>query len=333
MTTQTAITVIDEQEKAPLMELLKNPAIVRRFEMACGHQAGTVMLNIINAANANPEIYKCEPLSVINAGLNAAALRLSTSPALGQACILPFKKWKKNGNNWEVESINAQFVPMKRGIRELAMRTNKYRVLNSFCVYEGQEWEENQMTGIGKPVGPIKDKKNVIGYGAYLLLLDGYEATDYMTRAEMMEHVQQYSPSWDKKDSKIRKGSKWETDFDMMAEGVVLKRLIRNKGIISTDDRAKLDAAEYGEAPQIEQAEDADFIEAEEIEISPEEQAFIAACETTDSTGETYSKKDEKALAAIANNKKAPDEKRAAAQLIIDWRKAKHDRNLAELGF
>jgi recombination protein RecT len=332
MSNDTAIVAVDEQEKAPLMELLKNPAIVRRFEMACGHQAGTVMLNIINAANANPEIFKCEPLSVVNAGLNAAALRLSTSPALGQSCILPFKKWRQINGSWVVESMNAQFVPMKRGIRDLAMRTNKYRVLNSFCVYEGQEWEENQMTGIGKPVGPIKDKKKVIGYGAYLLLFDGYEATDYMTREEMTEHVINFSPSWDKKKSEIRKGSKWDTDFDMMAEGVVLKRLIRNKGVISTDDRAKLDAIESGDAPQIEQVED-DIIEAEEMEISPEEQAYISACEVTDNQGQRYGDKEEKALTKIINAEAAPQEKRAAAQLILDWRKAKHDKNMQDLGY
>lgn len=332
MTEQTAIAVVDEQEKAQLMELLKNPAIVRRFEMACGNQAGTVMLNIINAANANPEIFKCEPLSVINAGLNAAALRLSTSPALGQACILPFKKWRKNNGSWEVERIDAQFVPMKRGIRELAMRTNKYRVLNSFCVYEGQEWDENQMTGIGKPVGSIKDKKNVIGYGAYLLLLDGYEATDYMSREEMNDHVQEYSPSWDKKEKKIRAGSKWDTDFDMMAEGVVLKRLIRNKGIISTDDRALLEQAESGYFS----AKDQDGSEQEIIEaetISEAEQLYLDACEVADNLGQRYGDKNDTTLTKISENKEVPEEKRAAALAILDWRKNSNKKNLEELGF
>lgn len=255
---ENEIITIDEQEKLPLMRLIENPAIIRRFEMICGKQAGTAMMGIINAANLNPEIWKCEPMSVINAGLNAAELNLSTAPSLGLACILPYKKWKKQGNDFVVDSIRASFVPMKRGIRELAMRTNKYRVLNSFCVYEGQQWEENQLTGIGRPVGPIVDKSKKIGYGAYLLLVNGYEATYYMEVEKIMAHVERYSPSWDKQKRRIKDNTKWATDFDMMAEGVVLKALIRHKGVMSDKDRRILEDSER------------EFVDAESVTVSEE---------------------------------------------------------------
>jgi len=165
----TGITVFD---------LLSKQETVARFELACGKEAGSVMINIINAVNANPDIAKCDPMSVINAGLNAAALKLSLSKSLGQACIVVFDKRVKNkSGEWETKSSTAELILMARGYKHLAMRTNKYRVLNDFFVYDGQSWEENQLTGIGAPVGAIRDKSKIIGYGAYLLLFTGYEAT------------------------------------------------------------------------------------------------------------------------------------------------------------
>ena len=238
------ITKIEEQEQHPLRRMLASPEIIKRFEMVCGREYGSLMTNILNAAAVNPEIWDCEPMSVINAALNAATCNLSISPALGFACILPFKKWKRDDEgNWTTDETRASFVIMKRGLREMAMRTNKYRVLNPFTLYEGMEWVEDIMSGRGTVKGMATSKKP-IGYGAYLVLFNGYEATDYMSYEEMMAHVARYSPSWDKREKKIRKGSKWDTDFDMMAEGVVLKRLIRTKGVLSETDKRVLEETE-----------------------------------------------------------------------------------------
>lgn len=238
---ENELGIISKEEKRPLAVMLNNPVILKRFELACGQAAGSIMTNVFNAAAANPEIWNCEPMSVINAALDAAALGLSISPSLGQACILPYKKYKKG--TWEVEAIRASFVPMKRGLVALAMETEQYRVLNSFTVQEGEEWVEDKMSGRGHIDGK-RTSSNAIGYGAYLVLYRGYEATDYMSKEEIMEHVIRYSPSWDKKEKTIRHGTKWATDFDMMAEGVVLKRLIRTKGVISNKAKKILDRAD-----------------------------------------------------------------------------------------
>ena len=244
MVTNNSTEIIEAEENQPLSKLMHSQEIISRFELACGREAGSVMINIFNAAAQNPDIWNCEPMSVVNAALTAAALDLSLSPALGLACILPFKKWKKDGNEWEVESIRASFVPMKRGLKDLAMRTDKYRTLNSFTICEGQIWIEDQITGLGRIEGNWNRKAASAGYGAYLELFNGYKATDFMDRGEIMEHVIRFSPSWDKKNKKIRPGSKWETDFDMMAEGVVLKRLIRTKGVLTTKAKKILDEVE-----------------------------------------------------------------------------------------
>jgi len=199
-----------------------------------------VMVNIINAANTIPDIWNCEPSSVITAALNASTMRLSLSPSIGHAAILPFDTSVKVNGQWQ-KVKKANLIVMVRGVKELAMRTNKYRVLNPFMVYFGQEWEENQMTGVGRPVGPIKDKSKVIGYGAYLQLFSGFEATVYKTRLEILAHAQRYSKSWNNERGEFNAKSRWATDFDQMATKTVLKDLIMNHGVIAEEDKAMLD--------------------------------------------------------------------------------------------
>lgn len=222
----------------PLLAMLSDDRVMKRFEQACGQKAGAVVVNIVNAANLNPEIYECEPPSVITAALNAATINLSLAPGLGQAAILPFKKNKKVGNEW-VTTKRAQLVIMVRGVKELAMRSNKYRVLNPFKVFEGQEVEEDQMTGRMKIIGkPISDK--IIGHGAYLLLVNGYEAFVYWTVEKILEHAKRYSPTWDNQKKEFNSKSRWVTHFDEQCEKTVVKDLIMNHGVISEGDRAML---------------------------------------------------------------------------------------------
>src|SRR5512137_440888 len=155
--------LVKTEESRPLWQLLNTQPTMHKFELACGQEAGSVMINIINAANMNPTIWECEPNSVVTAALNCAAMNLSLAPSLGQGCILPFNKNTKVGGQWVTEK-RASFVPMLRGVKAMALRTGKYIRLNAFKVYEGQEWVEDQRSGVGNIEGhPTSD--TVIGYG------------------------------------------------------------------------------------------------------------------------------------------------------------------------
>lgn len=345
----TSLATNKSAEVIPLFDMLNKPEIVKRFELACGAQAGSVMTNIINAANSNPDILKCEPMTVITAGLNAAAMKLSLAKSLGQACILPFSKSKKVNNQW-VTSSTAELVVMVRGIKDMAMRTNKYRILNSFTVYEGQQWEENQMTGLGSINGKrVSDKP--IGYGAYLKLFTGYEATEYMTVEEILAHGARYSKSWDAQNNCFNPKSKWGTDFDMMAEKTVLKRLIMNKGVINDSDRAILDAVEdntHGDVINYEiydgsVGEDGEenrvSAESPEPEIDPaQDEEYINAKEVLSPSGKKIFEFDDKTLQALMVSKQSgvTDEMRNAAKIINDRRilnakKATHTVTIEEI--
>ena len=162
-----------------LMVMLKSDNVKERFIQTVGQSGGAWITSIINAANLNPKIWDCDPVSVITAGLNAAALRLSLDPSTGQSCILAFNT--KNG-------MKATFIPMVRGLKQLAIRTGKYRYINATEVYEGAEMDDDAMNGIiYLRKNPRSD--NVKGYYAAFELIGGLIATLYMSVEEIEEHA------------------------------------------------------------------------------------------------------------------------------------------------
>lgn len=351
MVTTDMTKYAENEEQMPLAQLLSNASIMHRFEMAAGREAGSVMINIFNAAAQNPEIWKCEPMTVVNAALTAATMKLSLSTSLGQACILPFNKSTKVGDGWKTEK-RAQLIVMFRGVKEFAMRTNKYRVLNAFPVYEGQTWVEDQMTGIGHPEGNMT-KKDAIGYGAYLELFSGYKATVYMTVEEVTEHAKKFSPTFDKQKGKFSDKSRWVTNFDEQARKTVLKRLIMNKGVISESDRSaleQLDTEQKDAGPEWPQDDDTvegnivaenKMLEKEaaaedESPMSEEEAAYLAAKEVKTPGGALVYKLEPALFKTLLDDKFAKQEAGKAARAIDAYRKIKAaevEKINKELGF
>jgi len=271
MATNDLTRYAENEKQRPLLALLSRPEQVTRFEQAAGAKAGAVIINIINAANANPEIWECEPQTVVTAALNAATIGLSLAPGLGQAAILPFRKNTKVGDKWETTK-RAQLVIMVRGVKDLAMRTNKYRTLNDFRLYEGQEIVEDQMTG-RKTIKGKRTNDNVIGYGAYMQLFSGYEHTVYWPKEKVIAHAQEYSPTFNKKENKFSSGSRWVTKFDEQAAKTVIKDLIMNHGTISENDRALLKTIDDEREPGFELpfTEEPEVVDGEMKDAAPEE--------------------------------------------------------------
>ena len=229
--------------KNKLMTMLKSEAVKERFIEVAGRSSGSWITGIINAANLNPVIWECEPISVIAAGLNAAMLRLSLDGSTGQAAILPFSKSKNVNGQW-IKEKKAVFVPMVRGLKQLALRTHQYRYINATEVYEGEFIEEKRMTGIqylkGKRTG-----NEIIGFYAAFELISGLVATNYMTKEEAIEHGKEYSPTYNKREGEFYKSSKWATDPNMMCKKSVLRGLLLHDGLLDPGDRLVLESPEH----------------------------------------------------------------------------------------
>lgn len=205
--------------------VLQDPRYKNRFVELCGKNAPAFMSALLSVYNGSKQLQECDNKSILGAAGLAATLNLSITPSLGQAYIVPFKG--KNG------IYQATFQIGVHGMIQLAHRTNRYVALHAGKVYEGEIRRFNPKTGepeIGERTGD-----NVVGYLAYMRLVNGFEKTLYMTKDEVEAHALKYSQSYSSDKRFGKKSSPWSTNFDAMASKTVLKKLLNAWGILSAD--------------------------------------------------------------------------------------------------
>ena len=212
-----------KQETPTLQQLLNSAGIKRRFEELLDNSAPSFVSSILTIVRSNSKLQDCSPNSILSAAGIAAALKLPINPSLGFAHIVPYKG-------------QAQFQLGWRGYVQLAMRSGQYRTLNSGAVREGQIKEIDFVTG--EIIRGEKISDEVVGYVAYMELINGFKKCLYMTIDELKAHAEKYSQSYAYDIRSGRKASVWTTNFDAMAKKTVLKKLLSNFGIISIDQQS-----------------------------------------------------------------------------------------------
>lgn len=155
------------------------------------------------------KLQECDPFSVIRVAQYAAALRLSLAPSLGYVRITP------NGNK---ATLNIDY----KGYIQLAHQTQQYTRIHTGAVCEGEIRGIDCVTGDMIRGDKISD--DIVGYVAYMRLINGFEKACYMTVEEIEAHGKKYSPNY------YSEKSPWQTNFDAMAKKTVLKRLLRVYG-------------------------------------------------------------------------------------------------------
>ena len=211
------------REQPTLQQLLNSVGIKRRFEELLDQSAPSFISSILTIVRSNSKLQDCSPNSILSAAGIAAALKLPINPSLGFAYIVPYKR-------------QAQFQLGFKGFIQLAMRSGQYRTLNSGAVREGQIKEIDFETG-----GIIRGEKiseEIVGYVAYMELLNGFKKSLYMTIEELQAHAEKYSQSYAYDLRSGRRSSVWSTNFDAMAKKTVLKKLLSTFGIISIDQHS-----------------------------------------------------------------------------------------------
>lgn len=210
----------------PLLALLSQDNVKKRFEQLLGGRAGAAFVSsIVSAVNSNEALAKVakeNPTSVIAAGIMAATLNLPVTPGLGWAAIVPFKG-------------AAVLQVMKDGYVQLALRTGQYRSINCSDVYEDEFSSWNPHTGELKtrPQDTWEQREagktdKIVGYLAFFELLNGFKKYTYWTIKQLEVHGKKYSQSYG-----YGKGL-WMTDKPVMYMKTPLKLLIRHFGPMST---------------------------------------------------------------------------------------------------
>lgn len=222
MATDNALTTVSENK---LRAVMRSPDVLARFAEVLGqHNAAAYVTSVLLAVANNEKLQECSHASVISSSMRAATLRLSCDPATKQAHLVPYKG-------------KATLQVGYKGYYDMAMRTGRYRYMNDFKVYEGQEVKEDQLTGKIEIVGH-KQSDTVIGYGFYFEMLTGFKKVFYMTVEEILAHGEKYSPSFS------YSTSLWKTNFEAMARKTVIKLCLSRYGYLDPNDQLTLSAVD-----------------------------------------------------------------------------------------
>jgi recombination protein RecT len=211
-----------------LRTIMRTPEIAERFIEVLGKSnAPAYITSVLLAVASSDKLQKCSPASIITSAMRAATLRLSCDPSTKQAHLVPF------GNK-------ATLVVGHKGYYDMANRTGKYRYLNDFRVFEGQEVVEDQLRGTIELRGQRTSQK-VIGYGFYFEMVNGLKKVLYMTVEEIREHGAKYSKTYNFSDSL------WKTNFEAMARKTVTRLCLSRYGYLDPTDALTLGAVDEAE--------------------------------------------------------------------------------------
>lgn len=214
MSTRNQITPVQRLKNA-----LNAESVQEQFRNALQDSTPLFVASLIDIYSSDRNLQDCEPGAVIMEALKAATLRLPINKNLGFAYIVPYKNKGK---------AEPQMQIGYKGLIQLAMRTGEYRYLNADVVYEGELKSFDKLTGHMDLSGEPTSNK-VIGYFAYLELLNGFSKAVYWTKEQVIEHAKRFSKAYNSG------YSPWKTDFDAMALKTVLRNLITKWGIMSVE--------------------------------------------------------------------------------------------------
>lgn len=178
--------------------------------------------NVTALVGSNAQLQACDPAAVIMTAVKATALNLPLDPNLGFAYVIPYAS--QGG-------MVPQFQLGYKGYLQLALRSGQVRLLNARDVREGEIVGEDYLSGeLAFQSVPGRENRPVIGYVAYLELVNGFRKSLYMSRADMEAHAARYSKTY-----RGGKGGVWGTDFDKMAVKTVTKLLLSRYSPMTPD--------------------------------------------------------------------------------------------------
>ncbi len=245
---------VAKQQKVTIQSLVHNEEFVSKAQDILQDGTPQFMASVLTLANSNKLLGECDPIKLYNCCLMAAALKLPFNQNLGQAYIVPFKGEPQLQIGW-------------KGFIQLAQRSGQFKRINCSDVREGEIVKRDRLTGeieFDWLDDAEREKKPAIGYVAYFELLNGYQQTLYMSKAEVEAHAKKYSQTY-------KQGfGVWKDNFDAMARKTLIKRILNQFAPLSVD-MAK--AMEYDQADANGRYPDnADHVEIVDAEIGSSEE-------------------------------------------------------------
>jgi recombination protein RecT len=207
-------------EISNVKSLFSRDDVKQKFKEMLGQKSTSFITSVLQITAQNSLLAKADPMSIYQSAAVAATLDLPLNNNLGFAYIVPYND-KQRGQV-------AQFQMGYKGFIQLAQRSGQFKSIYSSAIYEGQILEANPLDGY-KFDFSNKTSDVIIGYAAKFTLINGFEATYYMSIDQLRKHGNQYSQTF-------KKGfGLWKDNFDAMATKTVLKLLLSKFAPLSVD--------------------------------------------------------------------------------------------------
>lgn len=209
-------------QKQPVKAFFESEGVKAKFQELLGKRSTSFITSVLQIVNSNELLKEASPTTIYTAAAMAATLDLPINNQLGFAYIVPYKSRDRG--------VEAQFQLGYKGLIQLALRSGQFKTLNATPIYDGQLVEQNPLTGFVFDFSSSAKKSDVIvGYAAYMKLLNGFEKIHYMTKKEVEAHSIKYSQT-------AKKGfGVWKDDFDAMALKTVTKLMLAKYAPLSVD--------------------------------------------------------------------------------------------------
>lgn len=227
-----------------------NPKVNDFLQQQLGEKKGEFVSNLIALTESDKALQNCNPSELMKCAMNATALNLPLNKNLGYAYVVPYKGVP-------------QFQMGYKGFIQLAIRSGQYKTINTTEVREG-EIKRNKFTGHTEFLRENENGK-VIGYLAYIEMLNGFQQSLYMSVEQVQAHAKKYSTNFAKYGTGL-----WKDEFDLMAKKTVIKLLLNRYGVLSTQMQQALtydqadSKGDYIDNPRHRQVADAEIIEQDE---------------------------------------------------------------------
>ncbi len=243
--------------------MLENTRTQDYLKSVLGEKKQTFVGNMVALVSNNKALSECDPSTIMFSCLKSSALDLSLDPALGLSYVIPFRD-NKSGTTVATWQLGA------RGYVQLALRSAQFKTLNVRDVREGEIIGEDFVSGEiqFKKLDKDREKAPIIGYVAFMRLVNGFEKQLYMTVEELDAHAKRFSQTY-------RKGYGLWADKDMkhaMCEKTCIKRLLSKYAPLSVEMRDAIvsDSAVLGENNSVR------YVDNEEDAIDLEKAADVA---------------------------------------------------------
>jgi recombination protein RecT len=149
-------------------QFFERDEVKKKFQELMGKRSTAFMTSVLQIVSQNQLLAQAEPTSIYQAAAVAATLNLPINNNLGYAYIVPYKN-------------QAQFQLGYKGLKQLAQRSGRFKLLNDAVVKEGEIKSLDRLTGTIEFDWIQDDAKRLaaktVGYVSYFLLDNGFSQT------------------------------------------------------------------------------------------------------------------------------------------------------------